>query len=711
MKPFWFLLVFLFLVLVGIVIFFYFYLTSQEHVTIQGELDYLCRIAIDSTQSQFRGSITVLEGLQLLINTTTTPSFISHPPFDLWTFWMNSLVSYTGWNIIGMSELEYITYDEIPMWETTNNLTLIGINTTDFTTLPLVPDPARKFYLPIINSWPRPFSRGLDYFSEEQRLLGITEGRDTRTISISGPIKLLSNFPTNAPNNSFFLFIPRFDNVNGTFLGGIAASYSQANVIPNRSSFPMYISFRLEIKNRIVFQDPMFSAGDTFTKTNLISNVTDENNELTCSTSRSVTVFPLIILIVGLFLAILLTVMSGLSYYYIRKRARLLVEKKELELKGKVSEEQANLKMAFLANMSHEIRTPINGIIGLTQFLLETDQSVDQKEYADLIYNSANDLLRIVNDILDWSKIQAGKLSIEMIPFDLKQFLDAIANHHLHLPSKSSDLLVESSFQKEQFILSDPSRLKQILNNLLSNAIKFTADGTVTLKANLDGTDLVFSVTDTGIGMASLQLSRLFTPFSQAETSTSRLYGGTGLGLSISQKLLIMMYPGRSLLVNSRLGSGSTFSFRIPYLPVEPPKQMSSIHSIDEQEFVSKKILVIDDNYINRKVMMKMLNKLGYSDIVERINGQEAIQLVRDSCQFDLIFMDCEMPVMNGYEATRYLRTLGITTKIVAITANVMEGETEKVKSCGMNGYISKPLRTDIIKKCMRVIDLEDYYE
>jgi signal transduction histidine kinase/CheY-like chemotaxis protein len=378
-----------------------------------------------------------------------------------------------------------------------------------------------------------------------------------------------------------------------------------------------------------------------------------------------------------------------------------------------LAETAAKAKSQFLANMSHEIRTPMNAVIGFTGLVLQSGLSELQRDYLQKIDTSAKSLLAIINDILDLSKIEAGKLTLERIDFRLHDLLEQVSGMFTTQASeKKLALILTVAPDCPKVLLGDPLRLGQVLINLTSNALKFTQEGEVEISVAPVQQDkelvrLMFAVRDTGIGIESDRLASLFESFTQADGSTTRRFGGTGLGLSICRKLVGIM--GGEISVQSEPGQGTTFSFAADFSVQPSPQEPSAVPALEPQRSLfgrapaevdsiqadalqGMRVLLVEDDLVNEEVAIAILGRAGVLVEVAR-DGEEAMQRVRQK-RYDCVLMDIQMPRLDGYEATAAIRrTPGLTTlPIIAMTAHAIQGVRERVLEAGMNDYITKPV-------------------
>lgn len=368
-----------------------------------------------------------------------------------------------------------------------------------------------------------------------------------------------------------------------------------------------------------------------------------------------------------------------------------------------LAEHASQSKNLFLANMSHEIRTPLNAILGFADIL--QDPHVPERNkmlYSAIIKRTGESLNTIINDILDVSKIEADKVEVHSSVFSLDQMLsDIFVVLKMRSDEKGIELIFEKKGEFSEYIVSDPNRLRQVIHNVVGNSVKFTDSGRVKLTYELCDGFLLFTITDTGAGISEKQRENLFKPFSQGDSSVRKKYGGAGLGLMIAKKLSQLM-GGDVGLLESQKGIGSQFFVRISYNAAEKPSEMQS-QIVDGQALLNKSILVIEDSADNQMLLEFHLQKYG-AKVTFANNGKEGIDKVLAQ-KFDVILMDIQMPIMDGYTATQLLRKQGLQTPIIALTGFAMKEDQEKCLKAGCNDFLTKPLNKDklirtLVKYC-----------
>jgi signal transduction histidine kinase/ActR/RegA family two-component response regulator len=391
----------------------------------------------------------------------------------------------------------------------------------------------------------------------------------------------------------------------------------------------------------------------------------------------------------------------------VRRRTRELEELNAKLIAAKEeAEAAARARTTFLSTMSHEIRTPLNGILGMTTLLIGTELSAEQEEYAETIRTCGSSLLELINDILDFSKLDSRGVVPESLIFDPRDLINDVSlmlSERVH--AKGLAFLQQVEPAVPRLVVGDPGRLRQVLLNLAGNAVKFTEAGTVSVRLGMDGGTplrLRFRITDTGVGIPDEAIPKLFRPFVQADASTTRKFGGTGLGLAICRQIVELL--GGEIGVESRVETGSTFWFTVG---VELPAEEALARRKDlatkakgqipvDQVAAGRRVLVVEDNAVNQKVAAALLHRMG-ARVDVAANGREAVEAC-EKVGYDLVFMDCQMPVMDGYQATAAIRDQEASRggparlPIIALTAHAMPGDSQRCLGAGMDDYITKPV-------------------
>ncbi|MCU0450886.1 MAG: ATP-binding protein [Bernardetiaceae bacterium] len=395
---------------------------------------------------------------------------------------------------------------------------------------------------------------------------------------------------------------------------------------------------------------------------------------------------------------------------------RLREQQEALTTAKDLAEASAKAKQEFMANMSHEIRTPMTAVLGMTDLLLEKDPSAEQTRLLQAMKSSADQLMALLNDILDFTKIESGKLTFEQRVINLNLVLqNMLVSNQVRAERKGLQVLLDVAPEVPNYFLGDPLRLSQILLNLFSNAVKFTDAGHVTTRVRLLATDettvrIQFAIEDSGIGIDADKLGPIFSSFTQASSETTRKYGGTGLGLSISKQLVEAQ--GGQISVESRRGVGSTFSFWLPFTRIsehsaeahrtETPRQLTNplVFAQPEQALTQRKgrILLVEDNDFNIMLVVGLLVKWGY-EVETATNGRLGVNALRENpSRYDVVLMDVQMPEMDGYQATKAIRDeLNNPVPIIAMTASALQGDVQKCLAMGMNDFVSKPFDKKVL--------------
>ncbi|WP_209328402.1 CHASE domain-containing protein [Pseudoalteromonas sp. PA2MD11] len=552
-------------------------------------------------------------------------------------------------------------------------------------------------------------AQGFDLASNELRKQALTDSRLIKNVTVSEPITLMQG---DGHEKGVLFFNPVYSDINHQvgFRGYVVAVVNLellAQTLNFNQNTEIETSFFdvTDGTNPVEIYSPHRVGTTAIASFNFIIGERVWQVKLWESVAQSSWLPYWLAQIVGmLFVWLLITFLISVTGTNIQIRQQVAKQTQSLREEKLKADKASQIKSEFLANMSHEIRTPINGIKGLHYLAMQEPDWQQARGYIDQADGALNVLLRVINDVLDFSKIEAGRLELHQEPIDVNALVSELTNLlQFELNSRALKFKVEFDATAHLLIHTDPIRLKQVLLNLLNNAVKFTQEGTITLRIWQQGEFTYFSVIDTGIGISKEAQQRLFKPFSQADSSTSRRFGGTGLGLSICQKLIVMM--GGEISLSSSEGQGSTFTISLPF---ESPLE-EVIHSDDELadidvtavSFANDAILLVEDNPLNQHVASSILKTKGCQPDIAK-DGHEAIKMISEK-SYDLVLMDIQMPNMDGLQATKVIRNELLITDlpIIGLSANAHDDDLKKGLASGMNGYLTKPIDADKLFKTL----------
>lgn len=650
-------------------------LRAQERNSRNTYLSTQCIRKKNSTRNEVRGGTTVLQALHTVADIFQNEN---------WAPFADRLLKDTPWRMVGVALLTEMSGTDLAALALRRHFRPTQLNPENGNQVPLIYD--RDRYLVIVEDIPDVQRIGYDYYSDPHRKKLVYDARARGNLTLSNPTIAIGGSEI-----TVVFFIPIYDR-SGKFIGGVSAGYRGRNLLPLAVMDDVLLS--LSIDGAMVYEDDGYN--DTSMRAQETLVLADKMITVKCGVNMHYAASSTIVLCIGLVSSISLAVLSLYVMHLIRARQNSMITRLKVEedkrlanVERSVAQEASKAKSAFVANISHELRTPLQGLLWMTNFLLGTNLTAEQKDYAITLQTSGESLLQIVNDVLDFSKIEAGKLNLEMIPVRIKDVLNQLLLFYkAQSVLKSNSFTIQDTLDDNKRIITDPTRLRQILNNLVGNAMKFTHEGSIILKCTRQNEWIRFECIDEGIGMTPVQQSQLFQAYVQGDASTTRRYGGTGLGLSICKQLVEALHG--TIGCTSTFGKGSTFYFTIPYIPTDDPAPNVKLETVIN--FKGTVVIVADDNVINRKVAGKLLTELGIRvEMAE--NGQQVLDLLADADKhYNCILMDGFMPELDGYETTKIIRQNGNTIPIIAVTANAMAGEKERCLSLGMNAFVAKPI-------------------
>ncbi|EGI72620.1 sensor protein [Pseudoalteromonas distincta] len=574
------------------------------------------------------------------------------------------------------------------------------------------PAGTRSNYFPVKYVYPLKGNEdvlGFDLASSKVRGAALSKAKELNELALSEPINLVQN---TAEYGVLFLYpVFRESSTEDDFQGFVAAIVSLKRLSQtllfdhNNSISASFFDTTIPGKKQAIYIADTANSQALFKEYQLLIGKRMWQVELYEPIVRTSWLVYWLAQIVGmLFVWLLITFLISVTGTNIQIREQVAKQTHTLRKEKQKADEASHIKGQFLANMSHEVRTPINGIKGLHYLALQQNDWQQARSYIEQADGALGVLLRVLNDVLDFSKMEAGKLDLMQEPINVASLADEMLNLlQFEADIKSIKLSLDFDKTSNLVINTDPIRLKQVLLNLLNNAVKFTGEGEITLKIWQSKKMTYFSINDTGIGISSEAQKQLFKPFAQADSSTSRQYGGTGLGLSICRKLVELM--GGAIDLVSYEGKGSTFTFSLPLIsPLPKAEQIQQQYNeidVSTLSFTGYKLLLVEDNPLNQHVANAILKTKGcIADIAN--DGFEAIEKLAEN-SYDIVLMDIQMPKMDGLKATKVIRRdlELIDLPIIGLSANAHDDDVKKALACGMNGYITKPIDANTLFKTL----------